>query len=117
MRGEARKLVYLADHGSAPFDQAFVQVRPRELMLCGMMDVMTIKLHDWVEHTTFGVGQVCALRGDKLDIAFLNCGDKTLIISAPLQRATSPGPADGVVAGKRRKPRARTLAKAKTAHQ
>ena len=100
-----------------PVDQFFVQFRLRGQPLCGMMDVMTIKLHDWVEHTTFGVGQVCALRGDKLDIAFVNCGDKTLIISAPLQRATSPGPGDGVAIGKRRKPRTRALAKAKVAQQ
>jgi hypothetical protein len=64
---------------------------------------MTIKLHDWVEHTRFGVGQVSALRGDKLDIAFVNYGDKTLIISAPLQRATSPTAADSAAIGKRRK--------------
>ncbi len=82
-----------------------------------MMDVMTIKLNDWVEHTTFGVGQVSALRGDKLDIAFVDCGDKTLIISAPLQRATSPGPAESATIAKRRKPRSRTLAKAKPAQQ
>jgi hypothetical protein len=78
-----------------------------------MMDVMIIKLHDWVEHTTFGVGQVSALRGDKLDIAFLNCGDKTLILSAPLQRATSPSPADSAALGKRRKLQSRALSKAK----
>jgi hypothetical protein len=75
---------------------------------------MTIKLDDWVEHGTFGVGQVSALRGDKLDIAFINCGDKTLIISAPLQRATSFSTADSAAIAKRRKLRSRALAKAKT---
>ena len=77
------------------------------------MDTMTIKLHDWVEHSTFGVGQVSALRGDKLDIAFLNCGDKTLIFSAPLQRASSPSAADSAAISKRRKAQSRALGKAK----
>lgn len=75
--------------------------------------VMTIKQDDWVEHRTFGVGQVSALRGDKLDIAFINCGDKTLIISAPLQPATSFSAADSAVIAKRRKVQSRALATAK----
>lgn len=74
---------------------------------------MTIKLHDWVAHTTFGIGQVSGLRGDKLDIAFVDSGDKTLLVSAPLQRATSPSPAESAAIGKRRKLQMRTLAKAK----
>ena len=77
-----------------------------------MMEVMTIKLDDWVEHSTFGVGQVSALRGDKLDIAFINCGDKTLIASAPLQRASAFSEADSAAIAKRRKAQSR-LAKAK----
>ena len=77
--------------------------------------VMTIKQDDWVEHRIFGVGQVSALRGDKLDIAFINCGDKTLIISAPLQPATSFTAADSTAIAKRRKLQSRALAKVKRA--
>jgi hypothetical protein len=80
---------------------------------CVMIDVMTIKLDDWVEHSTFGVGQVSALRGDKLDIAFINCGDKTLIVSAPLQRATSFSAAHSAAIAKRRKLQSRAAAKVK----
>jgi hypothetical protein len=65
--------------------------------------IMTIKLDDWVEHAMFGVGQVSALRGDKLDIAFLNSGDKTLMISAPLAPASLPAGTDRIAIGRRRK--------------
>jgi hypothetical protein len=78
---------------------------------------MTIKLHDWVEHTIFGQGRVSALRGDKLDIAFVNSGDRTLISSAPLQRATSPTPADSAAIGRRRKLQMRAAAKLKAVNQ
>jgi len=80
-----------------------------------MMNNMTIKLHDWVEHTTFGIGQVSGLRGDKLDIAFVDSGDKTLITTAPLQRATSPSAAESAAIGKRRKSQLRAAAKLKAA--
>lgn len=64
---------------------------------------MTIKLDDWVEHAKFGVGQVSEIRGDKIDISFLNSGDRTLILSAPLQAATSPNAGERAVMGRRRK--------------
>ena len=67
---------------------------------------MNIKLNDWVEHTRFGIGQVSALRGDKLDIAFVDTGDKTLLNTAPLQHATSPA-GEGAAILKRRKARSR----------
>jgi hypothetical protein len=76
---------------------------------------MTIKLDDWVEHKKFGIGQVSEIRGDKIDISFLNSGDKTLILSTPLQRATSPTPADSAAIGKRRKLQLRAQAKSKVA--
>lgn len=74
---------------------------------------MTIKLHDWVQHTRFGIGQVSALRGDKLDIAFVDTGDKTLLNTAPLQRASSPSAAESAAIVRRRK--SRSLAKNKAA--
>lgn len=74
---------------------------------------MTIKLNDWVRHTLFGIGQVSALRGDKLDIAFVDTGDKTLLNTAPLQRATFPTAAESAAIGRRRK--SRSLAKSKAA--
>ena len=79
----------------------------------GHYEQMTIKLNDWVQHTRFGIGQVSALRGDKLDIAFVDTGDKTLLVSAPLQHATFPTAAEGAAIAKRRK--SRSLAKNKAA--
>ena len=73
---------------------------------------MTIKLHDWIQHTRFGVGQVLAVREDKLDIAFVDVGDKTLLLTAPLQHATSPSAAESAAIVRRRKSQSRAKTKA-----
>jgi hypothetical protein len=46
---------------------------------------------DWVDHFSFGVGQVSECRGDKLDIDFVNGGRKTLLKKTALNRADAPG--------------------------
>ena len=48
------------------------------------------KAQDWIEHASFGVGQVSESRGDKLDIDFVNGGRKTLLKSTELNRAVAP---------------------------
>ena len=45
---------------------------------------------DWIDHASFGVGQVSEARGDKLDIDFVNGGRKTLLKSTQLNRAAAP---------------------------
>ena len=45
---------------------------------------------DWIDHASFGVGQVSEARGDKLDIDFVNGGRRTLLKSAVLNRAVAP---------------------------
>jgi hypothetical protein len=45
---------------------------------------------DWVDHFSFGVGQVSECRGDKLDIDFVKGGRKTLLKSTELNRAVAP---------------------------
>ena len=49
------------------------------------------KAQDWIDHASFGVGQVSESRGDKLDIDFVNGGRKTLLKSAELNQAVAPG--------------------------
>jgi hypothetical protein len=49
------------------------------------------KPKDWIDHASFGVGQVSESRGDKLDIDFVNGGRKTLLTSTELNRAIAPG--------------------------
>jgi len=49
------------------------------------------KAHDWIDHASFGVGQVNESRGDKLDIDFVNSGRRTLLKSTELNRAAAPG--------------------------
>jgi len=49
------------------------------------------KPQDWIDHASFGVGQVSESRGDKLDIDFVNGGRKTLLKSTGLNRADAPG--------------------------
>jgi hypothetical protein len=49
------------------------------------------KPQDWIDHASFGVGQVSESRGDKLDIDFVNGGRKTLLKSTELNRAVAPG--------------------------
>jgi hypothetical protein len=48
------------------------------------------KPKDWIEHASFGVGQVSESRGDKLDIDFVNGGRRTLLKSTELNRAVAP---------------------------
>jgi len=48
------------------------------------------KPQDWIEHGSFGVGQVSEVRGDKLDIDFVNSGRRTLLKSTELNRAVAP---------------------------
>jgi hypothetical protein len=48
------------------------------------------KPRDWINHASFGVGQVSESRGDKLDIDFVNGGRKTLLKSTELNRADAP---------------------------
>jgi hypothetical protein len=48
------------------------------------------KPQDWIDHASFGVGQVSESRGDKLDIDFVNGGRKTLMKSTELNRAVAP---------------------------
>ena len=45
---------------------------------------------DWIDHASFGVGQVSVSGGDKLDIDFVNGGRKTLLKSTELNRAAAP---------------------------
>ena len=49
------------------------------------------KPQDWIDHASFGVGQVSESRGDKLDIDFVNGGRKTLLKSTELNPADAPG--------------------------
>jgi hypothetical protein len=49
------------------------------------------KPQDWIDHASFGVGQVSESRGDKLDIDFVNGGRKTLLKSTELNRAVALG--------------------------
>jgi hypothetical protein len=48
------------------------------------------KRQDWIDHASFGVGQVSESRGDKLDIDFVNGGRRTLLKSTELNRAVAP---------------------------
>ena len=48
------------------------------------------KPQDWIDHASFGVGQVSVSRGDKLDIDFVNGGRKPLLKSTELNRAVAP---------------------------
>jgi hypothetical protein len=48
------------------------------------------KPQDWIDHASFGVGQVSEARGDKLDIDFVNGGRRTLLKSTELNRAVAP---------------------------
>jgi uncharacterized protein YchJ len=47
---------------------------------------------DWVEHSFFGIGRVSEDRGDRLDIDFVNHGEKTILKSTELKAAASPIP-------------------------
>jgi hypothetical protein len=52
--------------------------------------IRNCKPQDWIEHASFGVGQVNEVRGDKLDIDFVNSGRRTLLKSTQLNRAVAP---------------------------
>jgi hypothetical protein len=54
---------------------------------------MNWKSQDWIEHSTFGIGQVSEGREDKLDIDFLNYGRRTILKSTELKPSTAPIPA------------------------
>src|SRR5580704_10193699 len=49
------------------------------------------KAQDWIEHASFGLGQVSESREDKLDIDFVSTGRKTILKSTELKPAASPG--------------------------
>lgn len=53
---------------------------------------MNWKPKDWIEHSTFGVGQVSEDRGDRLDINFVGGGRKTLLKSTELKATIPPSP-------------------------
>jgi hypothetical protein len=53
---------------------------------------MDWKPKDWIEHPTYGIGQVSENRGDKIDIDFVGTGRKTLLKSTELKPATPPSP-------------------------
>ena len=50
------------------------------------------KAQDWIEHASFGLGQVSESREDKLDIEFVSSGRKTILKSTELKPAASPSP-------------------------
>ena len=50
------------------------------------------KAQDWIEHASFGVGQVSESREDKLDIEFVSSGRKTILQSTELKSAVPPIP-------------------------
>jgi hypothetical protein len=66
------------------------------------------RAQDWIDHASFGVGQVSESRGDKLDIDFVNGGRKTLLRSTELSRAAAPS-ADFKFPRDKSKPRASQL--------
>ena len=49
------------------------------------------KPKDWIDHASFGVGQISESRGDKLDIDFVNGDRRTLLKSTEMNRAVAPG--------------------------
>jgi hypothetical protein len=65
------------------------------------------KAQDWIEHASFGLGQISESREDKLDIEFVSGGKKTILKSTELKPATSPRPDLNFpsVKGKSRSPR------------
>jgi hypothetical protein len=50
------------------------------------------RAQDWVEHASFGLGQISESRDDKLDIEFVSGGRKTILKSTELKPAASPSP-------------------------
>ena len=62
------------------------------------------KARDWIEHASFGLGQVSESREDKLDIEFVSGGRKTILKSTELKQAAPPSP-DLIISREKRKPR------------
>jgi len=58
------------------------------------------KAQDWIEHASFGLGQISESREDKLDIEFVSGGRKTILKSTELKPAASPSPDFPSVKGK-----------------
>src|ERR1035438_10069293 len=56
-----------------------------------LIPIRNWKPQDWIDHASFGVGQVSEARGDKLDIDFVNGGRKTLLKSTELIQAAPTG--------------------------
>jgi len=50
------------------------------------------KAQDWIEHASFGVGQISESRENKLDIEFVSGGRKTILKSTELKQAAPPIP-------------------------
>ena len=50
------------------------------------------KAQDWIEHASFGLGQISENREDRLDIEFVSGGRKTILKSTELKPAVSPSP-------------------------
>jgi hypothetical protein len=64
---------------------AAVKIAPPQLT-----QIKNWRPQDWIDHASFGVGQVSESRGDKLDIDFVNGGRRTLLKSTELNRAAPP---------------------------
>jgi hypothetical protein len=60
------------------------------------------KAQDWIEHASFGLGQISQSREDKLDIEFVSGGRKTILKSTEL-RPAAPRP-DLIMSREKRKP-------------
>ena len=58
----------------------------------GKATLMKWRPANWIEHATFGIGQVSEIREDKLDIDFLNHGRRTILKSTELKPSTAPSP-------------------------
>lgn len=63
-----------------------VQAVPRKQILKNW------KAEEWIEHASFGLGQISESREDKLDIEFVSSGRKTILKSTELKPAASPSP-------------------------
>jgi len=58
----------------------------------GKQTLMHWKAQDWIEHPSFGLGQISESREDKLDIEFVSSGRKTILKSTELKSAAPPIP-------------------------
>ncbi len=50
------------------------------------------KAQDWIEHASFGLGQISESREDKLDREFVSSGRGTILKSTDLKSASPPIP-------------------------